>query len=227
MSQQYYQAAISLLRFVEQRTPTERRFGPNAEAAWGAFKGDLKTSDRIQLLIADAHAQWPGSVGPSSVYLMKGVAADDAFGPDWQPLEGTLAEKLWRNMSKREAPSTVRDALHSIAASWEFELKSFVPPDVKPGQSVVVVGPSAVAATIEYFASHPDLNWSRQVTAVATEPSHRQLAASAGVLLNLTDAPAIVCAAAPPEKKAKGQLIASDDVTDADRAFAESLGKSA
>lgn len=48
----YYQSALQLLRFVEHRTPTTRRFGEQADAAWKQFCGALKTSDRIQLMIA-------------------------------------------------------------------------------------------------------------------------------------------------------------------------------
>ena len=42
----YYSAALAGLRFLEQRQPTGRRFGPDADARWTNFRGDLATADR-------------------------------------------------------------------------------------------------------------------------------------------------------------------------------------
>lgn len=219
----YYRAALRLLRFVEHRSPTQRRFGPEADAAWSQFRGDLTTADRIQLMIADAHAQWPGSVGASAVYAMAGVAADDAFGADWKPLGGIAAEEEWKVLCSEAPPTSVHEALEAIAAAWGLMLqRNVAPPPVKPGQLVLVAGPSAVAALVEHFATASDLNWGRQVVTVATPPGHRQLAAAAGVLLNLTmPAPNGLLSANDRIKPVPGALVfASDDadVADASRA---------
>lgn len=219
----YYQSALQLLRFVEHRTPTTRRFGEQADAAWKQFCGALKTSDRIQLMIADAHAQWPGSVGPSAVCAMPGVADDDAYGPDWQPLDGVQAEDLWRELVNGDPPQNVRATLSAMAQVWDQSLATFVPPDIKPGQTVVVAGPSATAALIEYFASHTDLAWARQVTAIATPPGHRQIAAAAGALLNLTEATVVRAASDALGKLKPSHVLVSDDADEHDAATARAL----
>ncbi len=42
----YYTAALRCLQFVEGRKPTGRRFGPDADARWSQFEGELTTADR-------------------------------------------------------------------------------------------------------------------------------------------------------------------------------------
>lgn len=221
IKQNYYRAALQLLRFIEQRTPTNRRFGAQADAAWKQFCGALKTTDRIQLMIADAHAQWPGSLGPSTVCNVPAVAADDAFGPDWEPLSGIEAEGLWRDLETSKAATDLHAALTAVAGVWGVELEACVPPDVRPGQSVVVAGPSAVAALIEYFASHRDLEWWRQVTVVATPPGHRQIAAAAGTLLNFNEL-SVVQVADDTLRKKPVHVVVSSDASEQDAARARS-----
>ncbi|HEX8111701.1 MAG TPA: hypothetical protein VF516_28415, partial [Kofleriaceae bacterium] len=49
---------------------------------------------------------------------------------------------------------------------------------VTPTEHLVVVGPSAIAATIEAFAAGAALDWAEQVVVVASAPAARQLAAA-------------------------------------------------
>ncbi len=56
----YYGAALVGLLAIEARRPTGRRVGSEADARWQAFRGDLTTANRLDLLIRDADAQWPG-----------------------------------------------------------------------------------------------------------------------------------------------------------------------
>lgn len=72
----YYRGALTGLRHVEARQPTGRRFGAEADARWASFRGDLTTADRIDLLIRDADAQWPGAFGARSVFARRAVAED-------------------------------------------------------------------------------------------------------------------------------------------------------
>ena len=53
----YVEGALRLLQFVENRRPTGRRFGADADARWASFRGDLETVDRIELMIRDADAE--------------------------------------------------------------------------------------------------------------------------------------------------------------------------
>jgi len=225
VEQSYYRGALSLLRFVEQRAGSKRRFGIEADAAWRQFKGELSTSDRIQLLLADAHAQWRGAVGPSSVCLLPGVAQDDAFGPDWEPLNGVEAEAVWRDSMNATPPVSLADSLTAIASAWGLTLSSHSIGNVAPSSMVVVAGPSAVAALIAMFASNADLDWARQVTAVATPPAHRQLAASAGVLLNLTSPVPLISKDSPVTKIVGAIKVISKDADPEDAKLAEQLAK--
>jgi hypothetical protein len=61
----YIEGALRLLQYVETRRPTGRRF--DADARWSSFRGDLETVDRIELMLRDADAEWPG--GFSAVAL--------------------------------------------------------------------------------------------------------------------------------------------------------------
>jgi hypothetical protein len=83
----YYEGAPCALRFIEARRPTKRRFGAEADATWKAFRGDFGTSARIDLLLRDADAQWPGAFGARTVYDLAAVAEDEAFGAAWLPLD--------------------------------------------------------------------------------------------------------------------------------------------
>jgi len=225
VEQSYYRGALSLLRFVEQRASSKRRFGAEADAAWRQFKGELSTSDRIQLLLADAHAQWPGAVGASNVCLLPGVAHDDAFGPDWEPLNGVEAEAVWRDAMNAPPPASLADGLAAIAVAWGLKLSEHSIGTVTPSTKVVVAGPSAVSALIQLFASNADLDWARQVVAVATPPAHRQLAAAAGVLLNLTSSVTITSKDAPATKIAGAIKVISNDADPEDAKLAEQLAK--
>jgi len=76
---------LAALRFVQTRRPTKCRFGAEADATWADFRGDLGGAARIDLLLRDADAQWPGAFGARSVYDLAAVAADEAFGATWEP----------------------------------------------------------------------------------------------------------------------------------------------
>jgi hypothetical protein len=112
----YYQAALRGLRFVEQRSPTGRRFGADADARWMALRGHLTAADRLDLLLRDADAQWPSAFGARSVFALRAVAEDDPFGAAWEPLDPVDADALWRSVLAQPAPGTVRDALGACAS---------------------------------------------------------------------------------------------------------------
>lgn len=228
----YYRAALQCLRFVEQRRPTGRRFGADADARWSSFKGDLTTADRIDLLIRDADAEWPGAFGPRTVYALRAVAEDEPFGAEWRPMDPVDAEELWRGLAQDAEPGSVADALRAMAAAWELELQSVEVGAVTPTDKIIVVGPSAIAALVAAFAAGSDLDWADQVVAVATPPAHRHLATAAVALLNSAKPARLVAAsgggaAAGSEGEAQqvkgARLLASADADAADRALAESL----
>jgi hypothetical protein len=183
----FYVAAFAGLRFVEVRRPTGRRFGAEADARWAGFRGDLTTADRLDLLLRDADAEWPGAFGARSVFAERAVAEDDAFGPAWVSLEPVDAEEIWRStLATREPPRDLEGLLSAWTAAWDAALAPFAVGEITTVERLVVAGPSAIAATLRAFAGRTDLAWSEQVTVVATPPAHRQLAALGTAALNTT-----------------------------------------
>lgn len=220
----YYEAALRALRFVEQRSPTTRRFGPDADARWNALKGHLGTIDRLELLLRDADAQWPASFSARTVFALRAVAEDDAFGSAWEPLDDETSESLWRSVLASPAPTNLTETFLACARAWRLSLEPFEPGPIAPADKLILAGPSAIVYTAAAFASRSDLSFSDQVLVVATPPAHRQLAALAGALLNATRAVPLVDAQASTMPNPGGRrLVLSNDADPADAAFARRL----
>ena len=223
-AQAYYKAALSGLKYVEARSPSNRRFGAEADAIWKGFAGDLSAADRIDLLIRDADAQWPGALGPRGVFAFGGVAEDEPFGPDWEPLDAVDAEKLWRASALEPAPADITAALAQIAGAWDIELSDHAVPEIGAADRFVVAGPSAVAALMQAFVDRQDLDWSEQVVCVATPPGHRQIAVAGGALLNLAKRTVVATATDEAVTTAPGsKLVVSGDAAPEDGARAREL----
>lgn len=223
-AEHYVDGALRLLQYVEARRPTGRRFGADADARWGSFRGDLETVDRIELMIRDADAEWPGGFGARAVFAMQGVAEDEPFGSQWEGLDPVAAEELWRRVKAEPAPTTVAAALASIASAWGGKLNAQRSEPIAPTDHLVVVGPSAIAAAIEAFAAGAALDWSEQVVVVASPPAARQLAAAATALLNASrPATSVTATDAAPTLKRGARLVSSPDADPADLARAGSL----
>lgn len=220
----YYEAALWALRFVEARRATKRRFGPESDATWTAFRGDFGTSARIDLLLRDADTQWPGAFGARSVYDLAAVAQDEAFGAAWMPLDDVDAEELWRRIVAAPTPKSAADALAHVARAWGISLSPLSVGTIGAADKLLVVGPSAIAATIEAFARGSDLDWHEQVTVLATPPAHRHLAAAGAAIVNATKATRLVNqTAARADVPPGARLIASADAAPVDRATADEI----
>ncbi|MCC6750659.1 MAG: hypothetical protein IT371_23580 [Deltaproteobacteria bacterium] len=220
----FYRAALAGLRFVEARRATGRRFGTEADARWSSFRGDLTTAARVELMLRDADAEWPGAFGPRTTFALEGVAEDEPFGPAWVPLDPVDAEALFRDAIAAAAPASLGDALTAVARAWGLELRPFDVPRLDAADKLILCGPSAIAATIDAFARGTGLDWADQTLCVATAPAHRQLAALAPALLRGTRAASIVGHAHAPEKPASAcRLILSEDADPADAAHARRL----
>lgn len=184
-AEHYVDGALRLLQYVEARRSTGRRFGADADARWSSFRGDLEAVDRIELMIRDADAKWPGDFGARAVFAMQGVAEDEPFGSQWEGLDPVAAEELWRRVKAEAAPTTVAAALASIASAWGVKLTAKPSEPVTPTDHLVVVGPSAIAATIEAFAAGAALDWAEQVAVVASAPTRAHPDRAAISLLDL------------------------------------------
>ncbi|MCB9596965.1 MAG: hypothetical protein H6719_29855 [Sandaracinaceae bacterium] len=219
----YYESALAALRYVEHRAPTNRRFGADADLLWASFHGHLADVDRIELLVRDADAQWPGSLGARGVFALDG-AEDDAFGQDWSPLDSVRGAELWRDALATPAPENLGAALAQVAAPWRTQLAPFDPPAITASSRLVVAGPSAFAALAQAFEGRAELDWADQVAVVASAPAHRQLAGFVGAALNATKRVSILAANETPTTSLRGRSpIISPDASPEDAAHAKSL----
>jgi hypothetical protein len=213
----YYQAALVCLRFLERERPTGRRFGVDADARFEAFRGELKTADRIDLLLRDADAQWPGAFGARAVFALAGAAEDDPFSAHWSPLLPVLGEDLWRQALSGPEASSVREVLVGCAAAWELGCQPFVVAPVGPTDELLVAGPSAIAAVAEVFAVGAGLDWSAQVGIVASRPAERQMGALCAALLKSSRPTRLLeRGAVSPDLLQRCRLVLSDDAVAAD-----------
>lgn len=221
----YYEGALQALRFIEARHPTGRRFGEDADARWSSFRGDLALTDRIDLMIRDADAQWPGSFGARTVFARRAVAEDEPFGKGWEHLDPVGAEELWRRVLGEPEPKSPEEAIQAIAAAHALDLEPQAPGPVHPAEQLVVSGPNAIAGVILAFSGAKDLDWAEQVTVVATPPAHRQLAAFGGALLRATKRAALILTHDEPAKPKVRTALVSADATPEDAARANELAK--
>ncbi|WP_437840180.1 hypothetical protein [Sorangium sp. So ce1153] len=217
----YYAAALRALRFVERRSPTTRRFGSEADARWAAFRGNLTTADRLDLLLRDADAHWPAAFGARNVFALRSAAEDEAFGAEWTALDPVVADELWRKVVAETPPNSAHETLLAAASSWDLKLAAVDAGAIAPTDKLLVVGPSAVAAVVTSFAAGKDLDWAAQVVCVATPPAHRQLAALGAALLNATKPTGLVApASGNPAVRAGRRLIMSQDAAAEDVVWA-------
>jgi len=89
----FYAAAVAGLRALDARERAPRRFGADADTRWASFKGALTEADRIDFLLRDAAVTWGAAFSPAESFGLFGLAPDEPFGPDWQPLGSSAARR--------------------------------------------------------------------------------------------------------------------------------------
>jgi hypothetical protein len=171
----FYAAAVAGLRALDANERVPRRFGADADTRWAAFKGALTDANRIDLLLRDAAVTWGAAFSPSDVFDLFGLAPDEPFGPDWQPLGAAAARRLLLD----SVPGSPADLARALGVSPA----PVAVPALTISTHLVVAGGAALLAVAQAFARQPDLSWSHQVLAVATAPAHRQLAGLMAVSL--------------------------------------------
>ena len=219
----YYAASLACLRFAEARHPTNRRFGPDADAIWESFRGHLTTADRIDLLVRDADAQWRGALAARTTFALPAVAEDEPFGVGWPGLDPVDAEELWRRVL-RTPPSEGESVWSAITREWKLSPSAVDVGTIDASAKLVVTGPSAVIALALAFSKQRDLSWSEQVTCIATPPGHRHVASLAAVFLNTTEPGRLLEATEPRLTSRVDRVVSSPDAAPDDLAFALAHG---
>lgn len=220
----YYAAALRCLAFVEQRRPTRRRFDAEADAKWAAFRGGLARADRIDLLIRDADAEWPGAFGARRVFALGGGSEDEPFGSGWEPLDPSDAEQIWSEVEAERASDDPQELLSRVARAWGAELWSADLEDITPQTRLCLVGGGAVAAAAGLFCGQKQLDWATQVTVVAESPAHRQIACLAAAILDVRGKTALwdeLLGQGRDEILRGARLVISSDATKEERALIE------
>lgn len=172
----FYAAAVAGLHALDSRERTRRRFGADADTRWASFKGALTEADRIDFLLRDAAVSWGAAFSPAETFGLFGLAPDEAFGPDWQPLTTSAARLHLRGGGDVPNAAELGKLLGVHAGSVAL-------PTLSTSTRLAVAGGAALIAVAEAFIAQSDLSWSDQVLAIATKPSHRQLAGLLGVLV--------------------------------------------
>lgn len=171
----FYAAALVGLRALDTHDGTRRRLGTDADRRWAEFQGALGPEDRIDLLLRDAAVTWGPAFSPAQSFGLFGLAEDEPFGPDWQPLTSHKARSLLTTEEGRD--------LTAAARALGIRDTPVTVPSLAPATRLVVAGGSAILAVALEFARRDDLSWSDQVAVVADRPAHRQLAGLAAVMV--------------------------------------------
>ena len=79
--QAFYKAGALTLRALDARAAQARIFGPDADAAWGLFKGELHEGERLDLLLRDAAVAHPAAFAPRVVFALEGLSEAPMTSP--------------------------------------------------------------------------------------------------------------------------------------------------
>lgn len=172
----FYAAAVAGLRALDRRDSNARRFGADADARWASFKGALNDSDRIDFLLRDAAVTWGVAFAPAEAFGLFGLAPDEPFGPDWQPLSSAAARRYLQGDTTVVGPEELGNLMGVTVGAVQL-------PSITASTRLAVAGGSALVAVARAFDDRADLSWSDQVLAVATTPVHRQLAGLLAVIV--------------------------------------------
>jgi hypothetical protein len=228
----FYRAAVLGLAVLESRTGVARRFGPDADARWKAFRGGLHDWDRIDLLVRDAAVRHPAGFAPRVVFDLPALADDEPCGPDWSGPAPTEATELMRLSAA--SPGGLREALTAAAAAWDIAPRPLAGAGlegVQPTTRLLLAGAGAVVSVAAAFAGSGELDLGDQALLVADEPGVRQLFGLALAGLGSTLPARLVRAGATPVQvhglgvEAVDRILTSDDVAPAVRDRVLDLGR--
>lgn len=217
----FYRAAVGGLAVLEARGASARRFGPDADARWNAFRGGLQDWHRIDLLVRDAAVRNPAGFAPRVVFDLLGLADDEPCGPEWPGPTPLEAATLLRAAVPSSPRLDLGAALVQAAAAWAINPERSVPAateGIQPATRLLVAGASAVLALATAFEGRPELDLADQAVLLADDPGTRQLFGLALAFLDTRRPPRLVrTTATADDLQALGftsadRLVIGDDV---------------
>lgn len=215
----FYQAAVLGLGVLEARSATARRFGPDVDARWNAFRGGLQDWHRIEILVRDAAVRSPAGFAPRVVFDLPALADDEPCGPDWPGPSPSEAAGLLRGAAS--GTHDPGDALDAAAAAWGLapaRMPALATAGIQPATHLLVAGAGAVLAVAAAFNGRPELDLADQAVLLADDPGTRQLFGLALAFLDTRRPPRLArTTATADEVRALGmaaadRLLVSDDL---------------
>jgi hypothetical protein len=173
----FYRAAALGLTVLEARAGSARRFGPDADARWNAFRGALQDWHRLDLLVRDAAVANAAGFAPRVVFSLPALADDEPAGPEWTGAPPDIAANLLRQAAAA-APPDLDALLGEIARIWHLEpaeVSQQATAGIEPATRLACAGAGAVLALARAFDGRSELDFADQVTLIAEDPGTRQL----------------------------------------------------
>lgn len=173
----FYRAASLGLVVLKARAGGARRFGPDADARWNAFRGALQDWHRLDLLMRDAAVAHAAAFAPRVVFRLPALAEDEPSGPEWPGPPPDIAAELLRQAATAAAEDF--DALlGEVARIWRLKpaaVSREATAGIEPATRLACAGAGAVLGLARAFHGRSELDFSDQVTLIADDPGTRHL----------------------------------------------------
>jgi len=186
---------VLALRALEGGGARRPSFGPEQDAQWNAFRGELRDADRLDLILRNAAATTPAAFAPRAVLALPGLPDDEPFGPDWPSADHALARTLIQEAGKPLDDGATMSVLDRVVKAWALQPRlpdSSRTSTIAPQTRVVAAGTGAVLALARHFQGGRGLDLAAQVVFVSGTPGERQLLGIAAALLGSAGVPNIV-----------------------------------
>jgi hypothetical protein len=173
----FYRAAALGLAVLEARAGGARRFGPDADARWNAFRGALQDWHRLDLLVRDAAVAHAAAFAPRVVFRLPALAEDEPSGPEWPGPPPDIAAELLRQAAATAA-ADLDALLGEMERIWHLEpaaISREATASIEPATRLTCAGAGAVLALARAFHGRSELDFGDQVTLIADDPGTRQL----------------------------------------------------
>jgi hypothetical protein len=241
--ERFYKTALLGLRALEASERAARRFGAEADARWGALRGELRAADRLELLLRDAAGTQPAAFAPRLLFELPGLPADEPFGKEFRGADEAMAAELLRSAVDGAAPGSLPALLDAAAAIWGLRvttdgLDETAVSALRPASRVVAAGAGAVITLARSLSERGGFDLADQVTVLAESPGVRQLMGLAVLWTRRTQAPRLISpsalmAASDPQGMLREHgvaqvdlIVITADATEAERAAIERLSGS-